>query len=234
MKNILKFLLDRLTEDRFNCLYCDDEITPNKYGLCDKCFEILEKNNGARCPYCSRQVYLEDTPCDFCRDEHPKFDKAYAPLLYEGRCGVLIRRMKFYGGRYGYKYMVEFLLDETNGMEFDVVCPVPVYGKRTEKDLAFMLAKEYAKRRELPFEELLKKTKKTPKQHKLGKAERLKNLKNAFELKDKTAIRGRKILMIDDIMTTGATLSECATAIKKGKPESVTGLCLAVTTLKKE
>ena len=230
--NLFKYLLDRLTEDRFNCLFCGDEMPPDAHGLCAECLKKIEKNNGPKCPKCSRPVYLADTYCDFCRDFHYDFDSAYAPLLYEGNCAELIKYSKFYGKRYVYKYLVEYLC-ESKKFDCDVVCAVPDYGKR-RKSFAYLLAKRYAERNGVAYEELLIKTRETEKQHKLGKHERLKNLKGAFAAVDKNSIRGRKILIIDDVLTTGATMSECAAALKKGKPESVCCLCLAVTPQKPE
>ena len=226
--NLIKYILDRLTEDRFNCLYCNVEMPPDSHGLCERCKKLIGGNTGHRCAKCSRPVYVEGGVCDFCIENRQKFDRAFAPLLYDEDGEKLIKQMKFGSKRYGYKYMVQYLLEETEVPECDVVTAVPHYG-RQRKDFATRLALEYAARRGLPFEWLLSKVKKTPTQHSLGKYDRLQNLKGAFEPIQKDDIRGRKILVVDDILTTGSTMSEIAGTLKKAGAQKVIGLTLAVT-----
>ena len=230
--NPIKYILDRLTEDRYNCLYCNCEMAPDRYGLCEECKKEIGGNNGYRCIKCSRPVYVDGGACDFCIENEQSFDRAVAPLLYDEAGETLIKQMKFGSKRYGYKYVVAFMCDEAVP-DCDVITAVPHYG-RQKKDLATCLAMEYASRKGLPFEQLLRKVKKTPKQHSLGKYDRLQNLKGAFQPIQKEAIRGRKILIIDDILTTGATLSEMATVLKKCGAKEVYGLTLAVTPKKAE
>ena len=112
-----------------------------------------------------------------------------------------------------------------------ILIPVPIHNRRLRErgfNQAELLARTISD--EMHWEirtDLLTRTRYTPPQAKLDKKARQTNLSDAFALTNADAIKGRHIIIIDDVLTTGATLTACATALQIGQPASITGLCLA-------
>ena len=112
---------------------------------------------------------------------------------------------------------------------FDFITAVPMHEHdRRERgyNQSVLLAKALSERLGLPYLDTLKKTKRTKKQHRLTYSERKTNLSGAFALIDREAVRGRRILLVDDIITSGCTLGTCAKALNKGRPALI--CCAAV------
>ena len=107
----------------------------------------------------------------------------------------------------------------------DIVLPVPLHPKRLKErgfNQSGLLAKEFSRMQGLPvsFDLLIRKNWTEP-QTRLNRKERLENVKGAFSLCDASAVRGRRVLLIDDVFTTGTTLSECAKTLKKAGASEV-------------
>jgi len=110
------------------------------------------------------------------------------------------------------------------------VAAVPLHRSRLKErefNQSLIIADKIAKDLGLPVSNTLEKTKKTRYQNELSKSERLMNLKGAFKVCDSAGICGKNVLLIDDVMTTGATLSECALALLSGGAKKVTCFTLA-------
>ena len=198
MKKLLNWLLDLLYPPR--CPFCRRFLTENETGLCRFC----------------RKKYENRT----IRRELKNISECVAPFSYEGEVRESLLRYKFHGvTAYGPAY-AEFIakaIDES-GISCDSMTWVPLSRRRLRKrgyDQAQILAEETAKRLGLPCERLLMKRVNTRPQSGLDSAEaRLKNAKGAYACIDPQKLMGRRILLIDDIVTTGATLSECALTLK--------------------
>jgi competence protein ComFC len=112
-----------------------------------------------------------------------------------------------------------------------LVVPVPIHGRRQRErgfNQAELLARVICERTGWELRaDLLTRTRYTPPQAKLDRAQRQKNLADAFVLRQLDAILGRHVILVDDVLTTGATLTTCAAGLQTGKPASVSGLCLA-------
>lgn len=141
----------------------------------------------------------------------------------------VILRFKF-GNDYSFCFdtLCDWLLiayEKLDQKEFDAVVPVPVFGN--EKTRLSELAEKFSLLANINFQpKLLRKTRKTEKQHNLSFYERRVNLTGAFEAED--SVLGKRILLVDDIFTTGSTVTECANALyDKGAKE----VC-AITVLK--
>ena len=184
-----------------------------------------------RCALCRRFLMEKETGvCRFCRKkyegtsvrrelEHVSF--CVAPFRYEGQVRESILRYKFHGlTAYGAAY-ADFLakcIDES-GISCDSITWVPLSRKRLRSrgyDQARILAEATAQRLGLPCERLLEKRVDTRPQSGMGDAERRReNAKGVYACCAPEKVSGRRILLIDDIVTTGATLSECALTLKK-------------------
>jgi len=159
--------------------------------------------------------------CGDCLTEEPSFEKLHAAGLYEGLLLDLVVRLKYRGeerlGSLLGERMAGVLKDTESGI--DLIVPVPLHAARLRERgfnqatlLARRIGKEWGKEVD-PF--LLKKVRATPAQATLSREERRKNIKGAFLVADEARIAGKKILLVDDVATTGATLNEAAKILKK-------------------
>lgn len=210
------------------CPVCN-EIEQRQLCLCDSCKKELQKITD-RCTGCGR-------PKSSCACHKNSFSLCLAsPFLYEGKLQGAIHRFKFSGETYLAKYfakeVAQSVKEEFSDTVFDVVTCVP-QTKRKHRERGYnqsaLLAKEVAKQLSLPFDKLLIKTRNTADQHKLSGKARIQNLKNAFSTAKTDSIKGKSILLCDDIKTTGATLNECRKALLKSGAAAVYCATIAVT-----
>lgn len=172
-----------------------------------------------RCPFCQKVIELSKNECNECAAKLPKsgirtvgnIKCAYA-FPYTGVYRRAVLEYKFNGHRYMAKALAWYLklVVEQNFdlSEIDYITYVPIFmDKKFKFNHCKRLAKHLSKHINIPCESLLIKTIKTAKQHDLDYESRKKNIKNAFS--STTDLHGKGILIVDDIITTGSTLSEC-------------------------
>lgn len=163
------------------------------------------------CPGCEKRL----APATGSPPAEAKFSRFGAKYDYSGPARAVLLRFKFSGDfRRCTDKVFDWLLSAFDenfaGEEFDFIVPVPAFGgKRTRLSI---LAWRLACYREIPYAPaLLKKTRRTEKQHNLPQARRLTNLSGAFSAGEGAA--GKRILLVDDVMTTGSTANECSAAL---------------------
>ncbi len=149
----------------------------------------------------------------------PSYVKVYAVGVYEQSLRQAIQRFKFNGG-IGLDRSLGRLLEQTidADLSIDLVIPIPLHRKRLQQrsyNQALLLAREFAGIRTLTVvNDLLLKIRETESQLGLSAKERMKNLQGAFALQRK--VSGKKILLVDDVMTTGATVETCSRVLLEG------------------
>ena len=148
--------------------------------------------------------------------------------LYKGQFKNGIRSFKFKQKTQYSKQLAYFLHKsiERNfpDMVFDYITYVPMHEKSERKrgyNQCELLANDLSKLMRIPCRRTLLKTKNTTPQHKLSASKRRTNLKGAFKVIDKKMVLGKSILIIDDIVTTGSTLGECAKTLQRCKPAHI-------------
>ena len=199
MKKMLDWLPDLFYPPR--CAFCRRLLSEKEKGVCRFCRRTYE----------NRCIRRELAHCSCC----------VAPLSYEGAVRDSLLRYKFRGvAAYGAAY-ADFLakcIDESQ-ISCDIITWVPLSRRRLRKrgyDQARILAEETAKRLNLPCEKLLEKRVDTKPQSGIRDAEsRRKNAKGVYICCAPSKAEGKHVLLIDDIVTTGATLSECAAVLEK-------------------
>jgi len=150
------------------------------------------------------------------------FDTARSAVAHEGIIRTRIHQFKFEAQIEWIPPLVELLEIACAGSGLplpDLVLPVPLHPQRLKErgfNQSGLLAGELARKLRVPvsFNVIVRKNRTEP-QTRLNRKERLKNVKGAFELSGAQAMRGRRILLVDDVFTTGTTLSECARTLKK-------------------
>ena len=190
-----------------------------------------------RCPYCNKLIEPLSHSCEYCKKDIPVHGyfrgvnggfRCCSPLIYQGKYKRAVRAFKFkkkthYSPHFA-QLMYEQIQKTYEDYVFDCITYVPMYYK-DERERGYnqsqLLAQDLSKLMKIPCVETLKKIKQTDKQHDLKSKERRQNLKGAFKPLDKSYIKGKHILLIDDIVTTSTTLRECSKTLEKAKPAQV-------------
>ena len=199
--------------------------------LCKKCEKILE----------TEAIYgVDKYKNSKIKNKNELEDKKYFNehlyiFLYQGIIRRIILKYKFQEEAYLYKTFVNFLLKNENFFEkikkYDTIVPVPISKKRLKErgyNQSELIAKEIAYNSELKLETAsLFKTKNIIEQSKLNKEERLKNIQGVYKLTNMEKLYKKKILLVDDIYTTGSTVNECARVLRKAQPRNIGVFTLA-------
>ena len=175
----------------------------------------------------------KETTCKYCTASKPKFAAARSACVYDGNTRKIAVRFKFRDGTYLAPHIASFMLNAGRELLYktDVITAVPLHYNRQLKrkyNQASLLAKHLAKQTKIAYEPfLLKRIKSTKQQTKLNKKQRTENVEDAFQASDDFNYRGKTIMIVDDVMTTGATINECAKALKQKGAKKVYALTFA-------
>jgi len=220
---------------KIKCIICGDDLPEvREIEVCDNCLQRLVFIDESHCcGSCGAPLYGEAKYCFNCKDNVREFDAGRSVFVYEGEVEKLISGLKFGNKPYFARTLGRFLaqLYAELGWKVDLVIPVPSTQSRKKErgyNQAELLVEEFCQETKLPFStETLIKYKETEEQKELTMLERQKNIQDAFRVQNKYAVQGHNILVIDDVMTTGATASACAGALKKAHAKNVYVLCVA-------
>jgi ComF family protein len=182
-------------------------------------------------PFLNAWPLDERSVCAACRAGLRAFDRAASFGAYEGGLRSLIHLLKYSGMKPLARPLAGLMnrglpVDE----RFDAVVPVPLYWRRQWSrgfNQAELLARQVAKRRGIPVLSALRRKRGTDTQASLATAGRRRNVAGAFVVRANVELAGKRILLIDDVMTTGATAGACATALKRGGAKSISLLTVA-------
>lgn len=222
MKEYLESFLELLYPEKNTCYICNtyDESINDKF-ICRDCEKKLRRLQPPLCSKCSKPIDYGASPC-LCPDciEHEKsFETVKSPFSYEGLVKDGIYSFKYYNKPYFYKLFGSCLLrfmKENDYTNFDYITSVPLHRSKMRTrgyNQAQLLAEYISKSLLIPYVDALKRTKKTIKQSQQGKEDRRENLKGAFAIKSphkNEKIKKSRVLLVDDVYTTGSTADECA------------------------
>ena len=216
---------------------CTKEIPDEtEFMICENCKNSLEKISGNLCGKCGDVVPNESVKvCDYCKEKDYGFDNNFSCFYYTESSAKIIKSFKYNARKYYAKYVAELMLDSGyNFSDFDIITYVPMSLKRRKErgfNQAEEIALEISKVTNVKVLPLLIKIKEGERQAKLNQSNRMKNLIGSFAVSVdfEKEIKGKRILIIDDVFTTGTTLSECSKVIVKHKPEVVKTFTFAKT-----
>ncbi len=202
------------------CVCCENFVESE--GLCKDCWDKIHWLSEPICEICGKQVDTEIKICSECIRQKPIFDKAVSVFSYDAFSKHMILNFKDNDCTYLAPLFAKWIerIIKKFSYEIDVIIPVPISFKRRllrKYNQTELLAYELHKLSNIKYEpRSLKKNKDTVNQKKLSKKFRLKNLAKSFEVnpKYKFNIKDKVILLIDDVITTGATANECARPLK--------------------
>lgn len=213
------------------CLACRREIPDGtEFSLCEKCLNSMQKIEGKVCKICGEKIIEGNEICDRCKLVKYSFDCSHSFAIYDDVTSKIVKRFKYNGKKYYAKYIAKLMMENPEYFEnIDLITFVPI-GKKRRFERGFNQAEEIAmelgKLAGVKVISVLEKTGSERHQAGLSQKDRRKNLSRTFKLKPEaiTEIKDKNILIIDDVFTTGATLSECAKVIKSnrtGKPNKI-------------
>lgn len=199
----------------FTCDCCGIEVFEGN--LCPECLKNTTFNNANTCPICGRKTVREEL-CIECKAKPPLFSYALSALIYEGTAIKLIHKFKN-GDAYLKDYFADLIVNKIDrDLPIDCIAFVPMTKKAERKrgyNQSRLLAECISKRINIPVCDAIEKVKDTSAQKALSGADRAKNLEGSFKAKSKNALLGKSVLLVDDILTTGATADAITMALNK-------------------
>lgn len=238
-KKCTQKLRDAAAKHGYVCDACGAEIFyyPQER-LCGACQDKLLYNDGLTCEKCGRKTVTEGV-CLSCKRTLPKFTLGVSPFVYIAETASLVNRIKNGDRRLVYflgERAADTLVTALQGSRYELneqtlVIPVPltkekerIRGYNQAEELARIIAAKLGL--ELDTETLIKK-RETMQQKHLTEQERAQNLKGAFHVHKRKLIQDKTVILVDDVMTTGATGSECARTLMNAGAKAVVFLTVA-------
>lgn len=226
---IVKSLLSKIVNFIFppQCIICKS-IIDNEDGLCPVCINDINFITDPKCEYCGypfefktdNKFSVKLSICAKCLNNKPKFDKALSVVHYNDASKKIILPFK-HADKTNYAKIMGNMMANTIApfvAKMDFIIPVPIHLKRMIKrkyNQSALLASHISKRLDIPvLYNVLVRSHFKYSQGKLSFDDRKANVLNAFDIKNPYKIKGKNILLVDDVMTTGATLNECARILK--------------------
>ena len=214
------------------CAICTEPVAAGEY-LCDACDDKAVRIVP---PFCERGApnllpapSRADSSCANCEHRHLYFEAAVSAYRSRG----IVRRVVL-DFKYGRQMHLRHLLGRwlcaalndtrLRGRHFDVIVPVPLHPARERErgfNQAALLADLLSAEMSILAKPVLERIRYTTTQTAFDRAERMENLRGAFRLRKKLDVRGLRVLLIDDVLTTGSTVSECARVLKEAGATSV-------------
>ncbi len=215
------------------CNVCGREIFTGKFFCSDCENDLPHLNEGFVCSHCGRKTPYEAERCDSCSGRNTYFDKAVSLFDYEAPINKLITDLKYEGKRYISRIFAEDLCNAyiKSFLNCDFALFVPMTGEREKLrgyNQAELIAEEFSRFSGVPVEyDIIYKRRETDRQATLSFSERQKNLSGSFGVKNRKKLAGKRVLLIDDVMTTGATAESVCFLLKKYGTSFVAVLTLA-------
>jgi ComF family protein len=226
---ILEFFLPRL------CLFCDAAVGEGaEVAVCPECEEQIQWVESPLCTCCG-QVFADregpDRVCGDCQTDPPPFARARAAALYAGPVSQAITRFKF-NRQMAFLPVMQHWLQRPLCLELvadaDLLVPVPLHPRRIKHrgfNQALLLARAFPEA--TVAREAVVRIRHTAPQVGLNPKERRDNVKGAFVVTDPSLVKDKRVLLVDDLYTTGATVKECARVLHKAGARRVEILTVA-------
>lgn len=213
------------------CVFC---LIPSSTNICKVCHDTLPRL-GSHCPQCAQPNYHGHT-CGECLKNPNAFDRVICPFMLQGPVAGLIQKLKRNSKVLGIECLERSLSEQLEPYDFDAILALPYHWRKLlwrGHHPTGQLAHKVSQSLDTPIWQGLVRTKATRSQQGLDKSQRQSNVRRAFTCTPSLAqqIKGKKLLLLDDVLTTGATCHAAALVLKKHGATSVTLACLARTPL---
>ncbi len=239
LQRVRESTLDLLFPPSCAACYADMEEMPDRIFLCQTCRDLVPRVTWPVCRRCAARVPTipgDVSECGHCRGDKLRFDRALALGSYEGLLSELILRMKTQRSElltreFG-RWMANRLGETLRELEPSAIVPIPIHpwrrllrGTNPPASLAMGLSREIG----VPIMPGLCRRRNTPSQKGLSRPGRFRNVRNEMRAKAGYPLDASHVLLVDDLLTTGATCSEAARALKCAGVAQVTVLVVGRT-----
>ncbi|WP_324825246.1 ComF family protein [Sinanaerobacter sp. ZZT-01] len=231
----VKMALEAVFPSNIYCICCNDFIDSKQlYALCSSCMHKLHWIVESTCPKCGKSVE-EEGLCLDCSASHRWFEKGISCVQYGRLEKEVIHRFKYRDAAYIGCKLAQLMAErfEIENLSVDAIVAVPMYLKKERRrgyNQAAVLAKELSREMGIEYiNGLLIRTRDTVPMSELSADERIKNVKNAFTVNQNyyNIVEYKKILLVDDVFTTGNTVNECSRVLKECGADSIYVLTFA-------
>lgn len=221
-----------------SCLACERRLPLDRLPLfCDDCLTRIPFIRSPRCPRCGLPHAVgKDHTCGICLTKPYSFSLARAALLYQPPIAQLISALKFTGQMTALASLGRLAVTSPGFRELsdpDLILPVPLHAQRLRQrgfNQSLILARcFFPDRRRIIDPAALVKIRPTVPQTQLSGTERRRNISGSFSVKQPHKVKNKKILLVDDVFTTGSTVNECAGTLRRAGAERVEIFTLART-----
>jgi ComF family protein len=225
------------------CRICEQLLTrASRVPICDECLASFRPVSGNLCGVCGQKLLEESGPeagtasiCRLCREQTYAFERARSYAFYDGALVRTIVLLKFERieplGAWFAERLADLVRQNGEALAADMVVPVPLHRDRERErgyNQADLVAKPLARKLGLPHKAvLLVRTRPRPDKQVLSLEERWESVRGAFATRPDSQVDKARVLLVDDVMTTGATLDACARALLEAGAKSVIGLTVA-------
>lgn len=234
IENLINYLLP------ICCSYCSNLLS-NKALVCHECWPKLTFISAPLCACCGYPFNLnisdeKNSLCLNCIQNPPHYDSARSLIKYDDISRKIIHHFKYYDKTHLAEYFSQLLQSQmNNNTEYHMVIPIPMHRLKRLFRLynpAQILAQSLGNRLSLPVRcDILSKTKLTKTQTKLTKKQRIKNLRGSFKIHKAEHIKGKSIILVDDVITTGTTIELCAKLLRQAGAAEIHVCSIARTVL---
>lgn len=207
---------------REDCLICNIA----EGAVCETCFFELTEDTVSRCYMCNK-LTKQNAVCLSCKS---RLRRVWWAGVYDSHLKEIITKMKLGRKRVIARQAGQYMADILPFLgESTLVVPVPTAQKRVRRrgfDHAVLMAQHLADTKSLPYLNMLRRTNSSDQ---IGKrrSERIAQMKNSFQLKDSANIKGKSVLLVDDVLTTGATLESAASVLRENGAKHVDAVVIA-------
>lgn len=200
------------------CMKCGNRLASVSDVVCTDCMRSVRRYPNSGCVKCGAP--LDDEECLMCSEMDYKFSKARAPYVFDGTVRDMVHDFKynaFFAPIDFFTKAMQRLLEVDPAFgTADLLTDVPMHTIRHRErgyNQAKMLAQALSKASGIPFVEVVKRRVNTPTQTTLGKTQRGENLRSAFRMRRRADVSGKRVILVDDVFTTGSTANEISSVL---------------------
>lgn len=217
------------------CLVCGSPLKMDEKLVCEPCWDEVERAEQPFCTKCGSSLKNPSQPCPSCKDEGYNFSAVRVATGFNETVQKIIHSLKYRGKRSLAKRLGVILANRTLGDErftgADLLMPVPLHPSRARErgyNQSELIAEVIGQKLDLPVDKnILSRKKRTKAQTDLDAKQRRENVKGAFVVRRPEEVSGKRVVIVDDVLTTGATLEACTEALLSAGAKEVYTLALA-------